>query len=556
MSPTKNINNNPILNETENEFLYETALGFVKLNENDNIYQYIAERIKLLFEDSYILVHSFSPDQNLAKTESIVGFSDNLNKVASLLGFNPMGALYPINEKYKEALLEQNLLKIEGGFHQASFEKIPKTVSQIIENAFSIKKLYSIGLSVQSILYGTILIVLRGKDRIDNERIIKTLAHISAVALQRRQALIAQRESEKKYKNIFENIRDIYYETYFSGKISIISPSFYELIKYAPEETRKTTLYDFYADPKERDELLKRIKEKGFVKDYEINLKDKYDNTIPCSISSNVIYNEKGEPYKICGSLRDISERKKAEETLKKSERELRKAVKTKDKFFSIIAHDLRSPLTGFTGLVGIIKSEFDKLTQDEIKELLDTLLESANNLYQLLENLLEWSKIQRDAKKFEPQTIHLSECVNEVSNLFSPKIQEKSLELNIDIPTEHKVISDANTIKTIMRNLVSNAIKFTHHGGKIAIYSEETEDNRIAISVKDSGVGIKQDRLDKIFKLEEKAATESADGEKGSGIGLSLTKELIEQSGGEIWAESELDRGSTFTFTLPKNKD
>jgi signal transduction histidine kinase len=179
----------------------------------------------------------------------------------------------------------------------------------------------------------------------------------------------------------------------------------------------------------------------------------------------------------------------------------------------------------------------------------------SANNLYQLLENLLEWSLLHREITRFEPENVLLLPLVKNCTNTISDTAKLKGINLKIEIPEFLKVIADIHMLQTIIRNLLSNAVKFTPGGGSVQISAFTREEHFVTIAVKDTGIGIKADQLQQIFLFDVNNKTKGTDGELSTGLGLILCKEFVEKHGGKIWVESEEDKGSTFYFTIGSNK-
>lgn len=256
----------------------------------------------------------------------------------------------------------------------------------------------------------------------------------------------------------------------------------------------------------------------------------------------------------LIGTCIDITVQKENEEYIKKINEELENATKNKDKFFSIISHDLRSPLSGIMTLMDIMVTDYDTLKEDEKKEIIAEAVITSRNTFTLMENLLEWSRMQTGNMNFEPQNITLSFIAIGVRNLFKLKLKEKSLSLDFDIESESFVFADMQMTETVFRNLISNAIKFTPQFGLILITFENL-DNEVLIKIKDTGVGMDEKQTSNLFRLDQTNSSVGTAGERGTGLGLILCKELIEKQGGRIWIESEIGSGSTFFFTLPKAK-
>ncbi|MCX8026931.1 MAG: PAS domain S-box protein [Thermodesulfovibrionales bacterium] len=250
---------------------------------------------------------------------------------------------------------------------------------------------------------------------------------------------------------------------------------------------------------------------------------------------------------------RDITDRKKAEEALKKSEKELRQLNETKDKFFSIIAHDLKNPFGAFLSGTEILKEYLQNSDDDNAKVLSAELHKMAKRVYELLENLLEWSQLQQGLIPYHPTKADLCYLANNVVNLLSTNAKSKNIDLQCLIKEGTVVYADYNMLKNILNNLIFNSIKFTNYGGKIIVDAQDSGDF-VEVSVMDNGVGMSSEKIERLFKIgEQKISTTGTAGERGTGLGLILCKEFVEKNGGKIWVESEIGKGSAFKFTLPK---
>ncbi len=235
---------------------------------------------------------------------------------------------------------------------------------------------------------------------------------------------------------------------------------------------------------------------------------------------------------------------------LEESESKLRQAVAEKDKFFSIIAHDLRSPFTALLGFSEILAEETDELTLEEIKEYSTYLRDAILGLYQLLENLLTWSRLQRGAVQMEKVELDLYELILNIFAVLRANAEQKGIELQTNLSSSFIVKADKMMIETVIRNLISNALKFTEAGGTITVNAEK-EGGFVKVSVKDTGVGMPEKIREKLFKVDKHITTRGTNDEKGTGLGLIISKEFVEMHGGKIYVESEEGKGSTFTFTI-----
>ncbi len=240
-------------------------------------------------------------------------------------------------------------------------------------------------------------------------------------------------------------------------------------------------------------------------------------------------------------------------EQLSKSEIELKELNAAKDKYFSILAHDLRSPFNSLVGFSDLLENEFENLDKEEIKKSARNINLSAKNLLKLINNLLEWSMFQAGKMEFKPEKDDLRKTVEEVINIIQGNAIQKSINIKNNIKEGTNVWADNFMLHSIFQNLISNSIKFTERGGSIEISSAEI-DGFIKICVSDTGIGINEDDITKIFDIKKSHSTKGTDNESGTGLGLNLCKELIKKHGGEIFVESKKGVGTKFIFTLPQN--
>lgn len=357
------------------------------------------------------------------------------------------------------------------------------------------------------------------------------------------------RESEQKYRNLIEIMPDGVYRSTPDGKFLEVNPAMVRILGYESKEELmaidiKTQLY---FDPADRESFSLKMN------DEELDvypLKKKDGSTVYVEDHGWWVKNEKGEVIFHEGISRDVTERKMAEFQLQKYSQELEQLNATKDKFFSIIAHDLRSPFNSITGLSELIKKEARFMDVENIEQFAGVIHSTSANTFKLLENLLEWASIQQSKIAFQPESLILRKIVGEVIDLSFEKATRKKIEVNNNIPKGLIIIADKNMLKTVLRNLLSNALKFTPANGQVKIRTI-LKDNDIEIQVIDNGVGIKAEDREKIFKIGSNYSQRGTENEKGTGIGLMLCKEFVEKHGGKIWVESEEGKGSTFAFTI-----
>jgi PAS domain S-box-containing protein len=260
------------------------------------------------------------------------------------------------------------------------------------------------------------------------------------------------------------------------------------------------------------------------------------------------VVDDNGNPKKFFSLQFEITERKKYLNQLSAKSHELEDLNKLKDKLLSIVSHDFRGPLNSLQGTLSLLLQ--GALTQDEFKMLTHDLVEKLDHTYNLLENLLNWAKSQMQGMKVYPKLVNVQAIANDCINLLAPIAKKKMVIIENKIQHVAEVYADNEMVKLILRNLLSNAIKFSHSRSTIVLDLKKDEE-QVIVSVRDHGLGISNENQDKLFKYEN-FSTYGTSNEKGMGLGLLLCKDFIERNGGKIWFESELEKGSTFYFTLP----
>jgi len=288
-----------------------------------------------------------------------------------------------------------------------------------------------------------------------------------------------------------------------------------------------------------------------FILEFRFRHKDGSYRWIHNKASS--IKNKDGNVVRMFGVHTDITDHKQAELHIKHQNEELKKLNTTKDKFFSIIAHDLKIPFNSIIGFSELLVKQINEKDYDGIKKYAGIILQSSQRAMELLMNLMEWSRSQTGRIKFNPERFDLTVFINNITLLFDDIAGQKTIVIKNEIPPNAHVFADQAMINTVLRNLISNAIKFTKPGGEIILSVTEGK-KELTVSVKDNGIGIPNDRINKLFRIDENLSTQGTSNEAGTGLGLLLCKEFIEKHKAKIWVESEEGMGSTFYFTLPLN--
>jgi two-component system CheB/CheR fusion protein len=249
--------------------------------------------------------------------------------------------------------------------------------------------------------------------------------------------------------------------------------------------------------------------------------------------------------------LRDLTDRKHSEDAIKKYVGQLEELNTHKESVLAILSHDLRSPLSAIIGTAKYLKENFHKMKPDAVQEMLDLLYKSSTDELEMLDYLVEWARIKYAADTFSPTKINLTEYINKVFEILNETASINTINLHHEIEEKTSVFADGKMLISIIQNIVSNAIKHTEKDGTITI-SAKSKDDKIIVQVKDTGIGMPKEIIEKLFTPQMKALSETRKKNKGAGIGLLLVKGFLEKNGGEIWVESIEGEGSSFYFTLP----
>lgn len=346
-----------------------------------------------------------------------------------------------------------------------------------------------------------------------------------------------------------------------SGEV-IFNEEWAKIIGYTLDELAPVSIltWEKYCHPDDWEQSSLQLKRhfEGEIPAYECECRMRHKNGSWIWINDVghlVSRTAEGLPLLMFGAHTDISERKESEQTIQLKNEELQRTNTEKDKFFSIIAHDLKSPFNGFLGLTEIMANELQSMSQPEIQKIADLMTNSAANLYRLLENLLEWSRMQRGLTTFEPSSFLLLPMISESLVFAREAAHKKTISINTDIPDDLSVYADENMVKTIIRNLVSNAIKFTCKGGSVSVTANILANDNVTISVRDTGIGMSQDVINNLFRLDCKTGKSGTEGETSTGLGLIICKDFIGKHGGKLEVESDPGKGSVFYFNLKLDK-
>ncbi|HPP38963.1 MAG TPA: PAS domain-containing sensor histidine kinase [Candidatus Kapabacteria bacterium] len=368
-------------------------------------------------------------------------------------------------------------------------------------------------------------------------------------------------ETNERYKMISEMITDYVYlvKGYPGDKIDVLwllggfeKITGYKLNHY--KEAYETILKIIHPEDfkKFNEDYIPRLRNLEEIKaEYRIMSKSGETRWILDHIKPFVKPDEPDVIYQI-GAVTDITEKKKYENEILESREKLKEIIDQKDRLLSIIAHDLKGPISAFVGMSKMFSENLNELTLTELQEYTENMHKSASHILELLENLLEWSRVQRGKKQFNPEPLNIRLVLKNVADLLINSYKLKEVALNLEIENDAYVFADLQMLNTIFRNLISNALKFSFRGEKVEVRLSEFE-NKYIVSIKDYGIGMDDELKSKLFNPAEKVSRTGTEEESSTGLGLLLCKEFIDYHKGRIWVESQPNLGSTFFVELEK---
>ncbi len=360
------------------------------------------------------------------------------------------------------------------------------------------------------------------------------------------------RDRKNKFRDMVEKNNGIIYCLNEFGIFDYVSPSTVNLLGYSYTEVTGIPINDLTHpdDLKKLETVLSNIRsgEEMVFNGRFLNKSKEYVDIELSGKSSN-----NGNGVVIYGIISNVSAQKEYADLMRDYCSELEEINRNKDKFFSILAHDLKNPFNSILGFSEYLAKNCDDLDSKQIREYSLNMNHASKKVYQLIENLLSWSRLQLGKVEFNKIKINLKNLIDQVVHLFLVLADSKEIALINNIKTDIYCEVDENMISAVIRNLISNALKFTGHNGKIII-SSEIKNKNILISVEDSGVGINSEKIKDLFNHNLHITSDGTNQEKGTGLGLLICKEFIERNGGDIWVVSKEGEGSKFTFSLPVN--
>jgi len=393
---------------------------------------------------------------------------------------------------------------------------------------------------------------------------LKTAGEIFVNALQRKTSDQFLKESEGRLRNLYESMaQGVIYQDNL-GKIIFANPAAVKILGISREKMNNFTSFYSFNDaihedgtefPPEEHPAFLALKTGKPVEQILLGICNPVEKQRKWIVINSVPEFRQNEstPFRVFSTFTEITELKNVQDELKKSRNELTELNAAKDKFFSIVAHDLKSPFHGLLGYSSILEESFDELDREEIKRFISHITSATKDLYNLTSQLLTWSRLQTGRMDFNPQIINLYDVVINVIGFLNSNAKVKEIRINNEVDINTLVLADEMMLNIILENLVSNAIKFTKTGGIITLLIDK-EYPEITICIRDNGIGMNDNILKKLFRIDVNHTSKGTLGEEGTGLGLILSKEMVEKMNGKIYVESNLDTGTSVYVTLPVN--
>lgn len=386
------------------------------------------------------------------------------------------------------------------------------------------------------------------EESLDRKIVVGTLQDITS----RKRIEDALKKSEEKYHSLFEQSRDAIYITSRDGHFVDFNKATMEIFGYDSEEMKRLNVKDIYLNPFERVKFKKEIEEKGYVRDFELKLRRRDGTKIDCVITASLWHGNDGKLMGYQGTIRDITEKRRSEELVKEKEIAQRSA-KMKERFLANMSHEIRTPINAINGLTHLVQQTG---LDEKQREYINGIRSSSEHLMELINDILDFTKIEAGKVVFESVDFHLTSILQQVINTLRFKAHDKKIELKLDTAPglPESLLGDPLRLKQILINLLSNAVKFTDNGHvKLTAKVLERADDAcvIAFSVEDTGIGIPQDKLDSVFSSFTQLNQELNRKAEGTGLGLTITRQLVELQGGTIAVSSNIGQGSTFKVVL-----
>ncbi|MBN2236129.1 MAG: PAS domain S-box protein [Bacteroidales bacterium] len=541
-SQTKRIDSGILDYQRQIDFLAEAALDLVKFKTKEEVYQFISKKIYCLLDQKVIVTcveFKGTSSKNSWEMKSISGISNTVKQLGELTGFDVNKLSSNTDEKFAAQLVKNKLVSVDFNVANLTNNLISNKVGNAVKSFLGVKDLYSIFIQHGNLVYGTISILTKKNTPQINKELIESFLAITAQVMHKLNAEQELIKNNNLFQTIVNNSQIAMFILDLEGKFIFTAGRKLHRLKINSEENIGKSIFELYADlPYMLDQVRKALKGETFRE--IISLK----GILYFQVYFGPFQDEYGNTKGIVCMADDISSRIR-------SEKKLENLTEMQAQLFRVIGHDLKSPTANILSYTDLLLSDFESFSKTDIKQFTTSIQSSAHNAYQILENILQWTKSvnKETAVKKEPISLH-TKILTAIEQIL-PLAEKKSIKIYNYVDKSPKTIADKNMIITILRNLLSNAIKFTNNGGSITLKAHQDK-NHIYLEIIDTGIGMNDEQVEKLFDFNVKKVSRGTSGEIGSGLGLQISKDFMGKNGGTIEVKSKLNEGSVFTLVFP----
>lgn len=545
-------------------FIARAVMELNHLSSTEAINDFVAQKIyELIDEEGIVTVVEFNHETNEWTMSSFRGLSNNLQKIAQLIGVNVRNMKGKVKSKYYSKISEGKLTPLDFDFENLTNGLISDSTGKKLMKLLSLKEIHSVAFKNEDYLYGNVTILRTNTSKPLKKELIENFIFQVSQFLEKENAIKALKENEEKYRSIFNNAALGIFRTTPEGKFLDMNEALAHMLGYPSAEEaieNITDIEDIYVDTKRRHLIKKQLEEKSNILRFENTYKRKNGDHFTVNLYIRAQKDKEGRTRFLEGMVEEITEQKRVEETIRRKNKQLfeekeraEESDRLKSAFLANMTHELRTPLNAIMGYSDLLQNEGD-LSKDDAQKFIKRINDSGYLLLEIIESIFDISTLQSGEADIHLTEFEMSRLIFELNKI--TEIEQKRYEkgnLKLILPENHPkdlLKTDRTKIKQVLINFLRNALKFTDKG--YVMYGYEIEGDDITFFVKDSGIGIPKNKQDIIFNYFRQGDEGYSRKYGGIGIGLTISSKIAELLNGKIWLDSEPEKGSTFYFKLP----